>query len=197
MPGGAGKSVPFNVVDEVVHVLDSDAEPWSIQVEVRTRGSLDEGRLRDALHEALQRHPMARARKAPTGRGDEHQYEWEITAEAEVDPLHVVDCADDDDALGAVRADLQSRGVPLAESPPVRMRLARHPGGDVLMVNANHAAMDGFGTLRFVQSVARSYAGEPDPVPDLDPLEARNVTMVVGTATGRRPVSWPTTSGRT
>lgn len=172
--------MPFNAVDEVVHVLDTDAEPWSIQLEVRTKGSLDEGRLRDALREAMQRHPMARARKAPTGRSGEHQYEWEIPPEAEVDPLRVVECPDDD-ALDEVRADLQSRGVPLAESPPLRVRLARHPGGDVLMVNANHAAMDGFGTLRFVQSVARSYADEPDPVPNLDPLEARNLTMVVGT----------------
>jgi NRPS condensation-like uncharacterized protein len=180
VPGGEGIRVPFNVVDEVVHNLDTDTEPWSIQLEVRVEGSLDEGRLRTALSEALLRHPMARARKAPTGRPGESQYEWEIPAEPELDPLRVVDCADDD-ALAATRADLQSRGVPLAESPPLRMRLARNDDGDVLMVNANHAAMDGFGTLRLVQSVARAYAGEPDPVPDLDPLEARNVTMLVGT----------------
>jgi NRPS condensation-like uncharacterized protein len=184
MPGGEAQRVPFNVVDEVVHNLDTDTEPWSIQLEVRVKGSLDEGCLRTALSEAFLRHPMARARKAPTGRAGENQYEWEIPPEPEVDPLRVVDCRDDD-ALGATRADLQSRGVPLAESPPLRLRLARNDGGDVVMVNANHAAMDGFGTLRFVQSVARAYAGEPDPVPDLDPLEARNVTMLVGTGDRR------------
>lgn len=184
MPGGQAQRAPFNVVDEVVHNLDTDTEPWSIQLEVRVKGSLDEGCLRAALSEALLRHPMARARKAPTGRAGENQYEWEIPPEPEVDPLRVVECPDDD-ALVAARADLQSRGVPLAESPPLRMRLARDDGGDVVMVNANHAAMDGFGTLRFVQSVARAYAGEPDPVPDLDPLEARNVTMLVGTGDRR------------
>lgn len=178
------RAVPFNVVDEVVHLLDSDAEPWSIQVEVRTEGSLDEARLRAALGEALHRHPMARARKEPAGGRGERRYRWAITPEPDLDPLRVVECADDE-ALGATRADLQSRPVPLAESPPLRLRLARHPGGDVLMVNANHAAMDGFGTLRLVRSVARAYAGEPDPVPDLDPLEARNVTMLVGTGDRR------------
>lgn len=174
------KRVPFNVVDEVVHLLDTDAEPWSIQVEVRVSGSLDERRLRAALTEALSRHPMSRARKVPTGNNDARTFCWEIRPEAEVDPLSIIDC-DDDDALGAARAELQSRSVPLAESPPLRLRLARHPDGDVLMVNANHAAMDGFGVLRFVRSVARAYANQPDPVPDVDPLEARDVGAVVGT----------------
>ena len=113
--GGSVQRVPFNVVDEVVHLLDTDAEPWSIQVEVRTEGALDEGRLRTALSRAMDRHPMARARKAPTGRGGEHRFCWEITPEPEVDPLRVVDCPDDE-ALDAARADLHSRAVPLVES---------------------------------------------------------------------------------
>ena len=170
---------PFNPVDEVVHLLDTEGEPWSIQLEVRVAGALDEDRLRTALAEALDRHPMARARKAPTyGRGE--HFCWEITAKAELDPLRVVDCPDDE-TLHAARCDLQSRSVPLAESPPLRMWLARNPDGDVLMVNANHAAMDGFGTLRFVRSVARAYAQEPDPVPDIDPVEARRLESLVGT----------------
>lgn len=175
-----GERVPFNAVDEVVHLLDTEAEPWSIQLEVRVTGALDEDRLRTALGEALHRHPMARARKAPTGSRSDHQYCWEITAEAELDPLRVVDCPDDE-TLHAARCELQSRSVPLAESPPLRMWLARNPDGDVLMVNANHAAMDGFGTLRFVRSVARAYAQEPDPVPDVDPVEARSLETLVGT----------------
>ena len=176
--------VPFNEVDEVVHLLDTDAEPWSVQVEVRVAGSLDEERLRAALAEALGRHPMARARKSPEPDSAVRRYCWEITPAPEVDPLRVVECADDE-ALAATRADLQSRIVPLAESPPLRMRLARHPGGDVLMVNANHAAMDGFGTLRLVRSVARTYAGEPDPVPDVDPMEARDIKALTGANDGR------------
>ncbi len=182
MAGGAemAQRVPFNVVDEVVHLLDTEAEPWSVQLEVRVAGAVDEDRLRAALGEALDRHPMARARKAPTGSRREHQYSWEITEKADLDPLRVVDCSDEE-AVHAARAQLQSRSVPLAESPPLRVWLARSPGGDVVMVNANHAAMDGFGVLRFVRSVARAYSQEPDPVPDVDPLECRSLRMLVGT----------------
>lgn len=176
----AALQVPFNVVDEIVYLLDTDAEPWSIQLEVRVAGTLVEDRLRTALSEALDRHPMARARKAPTGPRSEHQYCWEITAKADLDPLRVVDCPDDE-ALQTARTELQSRSVPLAESPPLRIWLARNPGGDMLMVNANHAAMDGFGALRFLRSVARAYAQEPDPVPGVDPLEARSLKELVGT----------------
>lgn len=180
--GGAAEPVervPFNVVDEVVHLLDTETEPWSIQLEVRVAGALDEDRLRAALAEAMARHPMARARKALTGRRGRHRYWWEITAGPEVDPLRVLDCPDDE-ALEGARSELQGRPVPLVESPPVRLRLCRNPGGDVLMVNANHAAMDGFGVLRLVRSVARAYAQEPDPVPDVDPLEARDMHALVG-----------------
>lgn len=172
--------VPFNVVDEIVYLLDTDAEPWSIQLEVRVAGTLDEDRLRTALSEALERHPMARARKAPTEPGSDPQYCWEITAKADLDPLRVLDCPDEE-SLQVARTDLQSRSVPLAESPPLRIWLARNPAGDVLMINANHAAMDGFGVLRLMRSVARAYAQEPDPVPGMDPLEARSLETLVGT----------------
>ncbi|MGH9178968.1 MAG: condensation domain-containing protein [Acidimicrobiales bacterium] len=172
--------VPFNVVDEVVRLLDTETEPWSIQLELEVAAGLDEARLRDSLAQALARHPMARARKAPTGRRRERQYQWEITPEPEVDPLRALTCPDEE-ALATARAELLNRSVPLAESPPLRVWWARREGGDVLMVNANHAAMDGFGTVRFVQSLARAYAGQPDPLPDVDPNEARNVGAVVGT----------------
>ncbi|MGH8896864.1 MAG: hypothetical protein ACRDZ4_07550 [Egibacteraceae bacterium] len=55
-------SLPFTVVDEGVHVLDTPQKPWSIQFELRVAGHLDEPRLRAVMVEALRRHPMARAR---------------------------------------------------------------------------------------------------------------------------------------
>ena len=174
----AAPVVPFELVDEAVHVLDVEAQPWSIQVEVQTPGSVDEGRLRSAVGQALVRHPMARARKVATGRRSERRYHWEITDQAEVDPVRVVDCPDTR-ALNDARARLQNLSVPLSESPPLRMRLARHPGGDVVMLNVNHAASDGIGSVRFLQSVSRAYVGAADPVPDLDPLRARDLSAVV------------------
>lgn len=168
------EELPFNIADEAVHLLDSQTEPWSIHLEARLTGRLDAERLRSAVATAVARHPMARARKAPW-RWTDHQYVWHIAAAAEVDPLTVVDCPDDD-SLDDARARFQSLSVPLAEAPPLRVRLARHPTGDVLMLNANHAATDGYGALRFLRSVARAYAGEPDPVPRLDLVAARNLS---------------------
>jgi NRPS condensation-like uncharacterized protein len=163
------RRVPFSVVDEAVHLLDNEVEPWSIQLEVRVEGHLDEARLRAALAEALARHPMARARKA-TSRLRDNRFQWEITRVPDLDPFSTVDCPDDD-ALADTRADLQSIAIPLIESPPLRVRLARHPDGDLVMLNVKHTAIDGFGSIRVLRSVARAYWGLPDPQPDLE-LEA-------------------------
>ncbi|MDQ6616036.1 MAG: hypothetical protein M3083_15185, partial [Actinomycetota bacterium] len=165
--------VPFNVIDEAIHLLDTEAAPWSIQLELRVAGALDVIRLRPAVVDALERHPMGRARKKPSRRDLRGDW-WEIPATVDLDPLSVVDCPDDG-ALGRARAQLQSMAVPLAESPPLRVRLARHPEGDVLMLNVNHAAMDGFGALRLLRSVARAYTGEADPTPALDLSQARDL----------------------
>jgi len=168
---GVPTRIPFSAVDEAVHLLETEAAPWSIQMEVAVEGRLDEGRLRAAFGHALAAHPMARARKVAS-RPAEHTDQWEILPIPEHDPLRIVHCADDAE-LAAARAELQSLAVPLAEAPPLRARLARHPRGDVVMLNANHAAMDGFGALRFLYSVARNYAGDHDPTPAPPPQEAR------------------------
>jgi NRPS condensation-like uncharacterized protein len=165
--------VPFSVVDEAIHLLDTESEPWSIQLEARVEGSIDEARLRAAVADGLSQHPMARARKVPSLL-DERRFYWEITPGLDVDPVSVVECADDD-ALAEARSEFQSRRVPLAESPPLRVRLARHPDGDSIMVNLSHTAFDGFGCLRVLNSIVRAYRRVPDPLPDLDPLEERQV----------------------
>ncbi len=172
--------VPFGLIDEAILLLDTDAAPWSIQLEIRVAGALDEARLRQALTRAMALHPMARARKEASPRFRQHDH-WVIPAVADVDPLRVVDCVNDDD-LTAARAELQSVGVPLAESPPFRARLARHPDGDVLMLSVNHAAMDAFAALRVLQSVARAYTGTPDPPSTLDPIEARGLPVRLASA---------------
>ena len=161
--------VPFSEVDAAVYLLDNEVEPWSIQLEARVTGRLDEDRLRPAVAEALARHPMARARKA-TSRLAERRFHWEITKAPDLDPVLVVECPDDD-ALAAARADLHSIAIPLVGSPPLRVRLVHHPDGDLVMLNVKHAAIDGFGAIRVLRSIARSYWGLPDPQPDLE-LEA-------------------------
>jgi NRPS condensation-like uncharacterized protein len=172
---GTEMTIPFSVIDEAIHLLDVGTAPWSIQLEARVNGSLDEARLRRAIGQALTHHPMARAAKLPShlrARLDN----WVITHDAALDPLRVVDCPDDE-ALEAIRAELQGISVPLTESPPLRAVLARSGHGDVLMLNVNHAAMDGFGAMAVMRSIAAAYRGAPEPAPKMDFLPARNLTV--------------------
>jgi NRPS condensation-like uncharacterized protein len=116
---------------------------------------------------------MARSRKVASRR-TQHTDRWQVMAEADIDPLRVVHCADEG-ALARAREELQGMVVPLVESPPLRARLVHRPGGDLLMLNANHAAMDAIGALRVLRSVARAYADdlEPEAGTGPDPIEAR------------------------
>ncbi|CAN5157933.1 hypothetical protein BH18ACT4_BH18ACT4_06660 [soil metagenome] len=116
-------------------LLDPTAAAWSVQLEVLVSGALDERRLRDALATVLGGQPVA-----------DHV-------------LDVVDCLDDA-ALESARTRLQSLPVGASEWPPFRVRLARRPGGDVVMLNVNHAASDGLGALRVLRSIARAYSGD-------------------------------------
>lgn len=115
---------------------------------VRVVGRLDETRLRRAFVEALGGMP---------------------------DPLSVVECPDDA-ALENTRAELQSVAVPLG-APPLQVRLARSPHGDMVMANFHHAVMDGFGALRVLGSVARAYAGHAPPPPPLDLLALHDLPV--------------------
>jgi NRPS condensation-like uncharacterized protein len=158
---------PFCALDEASYLLDSASEPCSVHLEVHLSGTLVEERLRQAVRMALAKHPRACARiiMARQRRAD---YEWETTPAPDVDPLDVVVCTDDD-ALQTARAELQSLAVPLAASPPLRVRLARHGEGDVVMLNVHHAAGDGMAALALLRSIARAYADRCDPVPHTSP----------------------------
>lgn len=132
-------SAPGNPGD----LLDPSLSAWSLHVEVRVAGMFDEARLRRALGRVF------------AGRPPDH------------DALLVVDCPDER-RLDAARSQLQAAPVPLSDWPPVRVLLARRRGGDVLVLNINHAVSDGFGAVTIVRSIARVYAGEGDGDPSLN-----------------------------
>jgi NRPS condensation-like uncharacterized protein len=121
-------------------------------------GTLDEDRLRAAIGAVVGEQPVSD------------------------DRLKVVDCPDDT-SLDATRTRLQSEVVWVDDSPPMRARLVRHPNGDVLMLNLNHAASDGFGALRVLDCIASAYAGRGAPDPPLDFLARCGVPV--------RPASAP------
>ena len=141
------------------------------------QGRLDGDRLDRAVIAGLGRHPMARVRQLPA-RHHDRTWSWEVPAGPDVEPLSTVEW-DDEDTLNKARAEFYSLPVPLVESPPLRLRLARGLRRDVLMLSANHAAFDGFGCLRLLQSVARAYRGEDDPAPPVPLSEARDVVRLL------------------
>ncbi|MCX7892813.1 MAG: condensation domain-containing protein [Burkholderiales bacterium] len=172
--------VPLNLFDEGFVDIDTPREPWSIQLEVRASGALDPARLADALRAAAATHPMARARLREPRLG-EWRRTWEIHDRLDGVPLAVVDAASPD-ALARARSAAFSACPPLDAPPPFAATLARHPEGDYLLLNVHHAAADGVGTLRFMTSVIRRYAGKADPVPRIDPLAVRDLAALAGSA---------------
>jgi NRPS condensation-like uncharacterized protein len=139
-------------------LLDPTAAAWSVHLEARVAGTLDEARLRTALSGVLRR--------------------WEM----EHDPLEVVECHDES-GIDAARARLHRLVVPVSEWPPLRACLARHPDGDVLMLNLNHAAVDGFGAMGVLDRIARAYATGTEAEPPLDFLAFHDLPV--------RPASAP------
>ena len=116
-------------------LLDPKAAAWSVHLEARVAGALDDARLRAALVATL-----------CGGRSPGREL------------LEVVDCRTDDD-LGEARAALQRRVVAADDAPPLHACLAHHPAGDALILNLNSAAADGVAALTVLQAIARVYAG--------------------------------------
>ena len=162
------QKIPFTPIDESMLIMDSNEVPMSVHIEARVDGSLDELRLGIATIEAMNCHPLARARQA-NSKSSDYQYNWVIPNAVAEAPLEVVNC-EDDDAVEKARAQLQSTLVPL-DLAPFQVVLAKHPDGDYVMMNMNHTAADGVGTLRLFRSIIRAYAKIDDPIPELD-LEA-------------------------
>jgi NRPS condensation-like uncharacterized protein len=131
-------------------LLDPRESAWSVQLDARVGGRLDEARLRTALGVVLGPGDGERDVRDVRGPGD-----------GERDVLEVVACRDAG-ALQAARSRLHTLEIAAADRPPMHAVLARQADGDVLMLNLNHAACDGFGALRVLRAIARAYVGDLD-----------------------------------
>jgi NRPS condensation-like uncharacterized protein len=138
------------------HLLEPSK--WSVHVEAKVAGSLDDTRMRKAFEAVAGHRPAA------------HDF------------LRTVACADEG-ALDAAREELLSDSVPMNQWPPLQALLAHHPAGDVLLLNVNHAASDGFSAVRVMESIAAAYADDGPPVPPLDFLAVNDLPV--------RPASKP------
>jgi NRPS condensation-like uncharacterized protein len=180
---------PMTIAEEMFFIFDPPSAPATVQFEFRVSGAIIETRLRDALASAIATHPLARARiVAP--RFLLRPPLWEVGDAGETDVLHSMDCSTDRE-VDSIRDDFYSQPIDLRRSPLLRGLLVHRPGGDSLMLSVHHAMTDGIGALRLVNSVARFYAGQPDPSPAIDALAVRDVRAHFG-ATGqhqRSPIS--------
>lgn len=172
------RTTPLNHLDDAFLNIERQEDPWSVHLEVQVSGRIDEARLRHALAATVALHPMARARLQPF-----HEttvlYQWEVGEGWDHLFLDVVDAADDA-ALTAARERLISVRVPVSVAPGFYTTLVHHPRGDWLILNVNHTLADGLSTFRLLSSILRQYAGQPDPVPDFDPLSVRDLKALAG-----------------
>ncbi|MFI6009160.1 condensation protein [Streptomyces sp. NPDC051243] len=117
--------VPFPVVDEVARHCLQEEEPETVHIEVHLPGRLDAGRLRTAFTEALRRHPRILMREAP-GRWYRRRYEWELTAEPDVEVVGFP--VPGRDALREARTRALTEAPPLSLSPPIRLEVVEGAG---------------------------------------------------------------------
>ncbi|MGW6886826.1 condensation protein [Streptomyces chartreusis] len=117
--------VPFPVVDEVARHCLQEEEPETVHIEVHLPGRLDEGRLRTAFAQALGRHPRILMREAP-GRWYRRRYEWELTAEPDVEVVSFP--APGRNALQDARTRALTQAPPLTLSPPIRLEVVQRSG---------------------------------------------------------------------
>ncbi len=172
------RTTPTNLLDDSFFHIERPGEPWNIHLEVGLEGRVNPQRLATAIEAAGQTHPMARARLAPHG-AMSTAYHWDIPDRFDAMPLAILK-ADDEEAVQAHREQLVSLQPPSNHSPAFAVSLIQGPVSDTLLIMLNHVLADGLSTFRLINSIMRHYAGEPDPVPDFDPLSRRDLKSMVG-----------------
>lgn len=165
--------LPLTMLDESLLIMQEARATWNVQLEVVAGHRMDVDRFRQAVRWCCLRHPMARARLAPADPG-ESSYQWRIADDVDRDPLRLVECPDAT-ALDALRAELYTPPIALDASPGFRVALARRPDGDLVLLATSHIVADGVGAVRLMQTIARTYRGEPDPPDPLPLADARDV----------------------
>ncbi|MFI0514634.1 condensation protein [Streptomyces sp. WSLK1-5] len=163
--------IPFPVVDEVSRHCLQEEEPETVHIEVHLPGRLDRSRLRKAFLEALHRHPRILMREAPGG-WYRRRYEWELTAEPDVEVVSFPKAGRN--ALRDARTRALVEAPPLSLSPPIRLEVVegagRAEGSEATDMVGLHPPLEGRGAA----SISGSAAGRDQP-----PLaRTRNTTVL-------------------
>ena len=168
----------FNHLDATFLNIDRRPETWSIHIEFRVSGHISTRRLSYALRATIARHPLARAR-SQYYEGTATEYFWEFPSELDHLPLTVLEAKNEDDVV-AIRNRFVSLQVPLTLAPCFMVYLVHHEQGDYVMLNVPHTMADGLSAFRLLQSLICIYANQPDPLPDFNPLEMRDLRALAG-----------------
>jgi hypothetical protein len=123
--GGDPVRIPFPVVDEVSRHCLQEEEPETVHIEVHLPGRLDPDRLRTAFTAALHHHPRILMREAPF-HWYSRRYEWELTAEPEVEVVTFPPPGPH--ALRDARTRALVEAPPLTLSPPIRLEVVAGAG---------------------------------------------------------------------
>ena len=126
----------LNVLDELYLHLDREDEPWSVHVEMRVTGRVDERRLEAAVREAACVTPIARARLAesrtPTSATSGRSRTSSTTPTSRSST-----------ARSSRRPRAPAERTPTLDRPGRSHCCSRTTGGDVIVLNLHHAAGDG------------------------------------------------------
>lgn len=167
--------VPFTVLDEAMYHIERKHSPLNIQLGVGAGGRIDIDRLREAVVEACEAHPLARA-KQREAEGWERGYDWEVSAAPPDPPVREVS-VEDTEEFAEVQTEFYSEPFDLTEEPPFRLLVARdaeESGCDRLLTSVSHVPADGVGTLRLVRTVSQAYNGDEIET-DVNLEESRDV----------------------
>ncbi|WP_139171069.1 wax ester/triacylglycerol synthase domain-containing protein [Halorientalis regularis] len=158
-------TVPFSMIEESVHHIEHEFQPWNIQAELETTVTVDVDRLGEAAATACAVHPIAGARKQPSDLSST-RFEWELPDDEYEVEVGAIDGSGRD--LEEIQNQLYYRRFDLIEEPPFRVLVVRGAGidgGDRILVSMNHVAADGVGTLRIAQALCEAYRGD-EPMQD-------------------------------
>ncbi len=169
--------LPLTWGDEAILHLESASDPWNIQMEIGETGRIDPDALTAAVHAACVAHPIMRSRLVLAAAHQAFDH-WEIVDDLSPMPIPVVDCPDEA-TLARLRTDFYSPPFPMHEAPQFRVQVARRPNGDLVQINAAHAAVDGIGMLRLILSITNGYRGKADPPPPLPLEDARDLKTLL------------------
>lgn len=182
------KLFPATYLEELMGLVDVPAAPASVHMELRVEGQLEADRLREALHGAMSRHPLARAELLPHLHFFSTSRLWRVLPKPPQPELIEVQGEERGDQACA---ELIGAGIDHCRAPLHRWLLVHSPRGDRLIMSLSHLAGDGVAQLAFLRSLRRAYANEADDEvhPDLeDCRDLRRHLKPADPAHARKPV---------